>query len=410
MRVGPGTWVRWVAEHQALVPGRSFEDVQVSGPFRAWRHRHLVVPDGAERCVLEDRVEYALPVGWLGDLVAGQRVARDLARVFAFRHAVTTGDLAAHARYRATGPMRVLVSGASGLVGRALVPYLTTGGHEVLRLVRRAAAAPDEVAWDPIAGTIDAPRLEGLDAVVHLAGEPVAEGRWTTAKKARIRESRVQGTGLLAAALARARRPPGVLVSASAVGVYGDRGDETLTEESAPGEGFLAETAVAWEAALAPARDAGIRTVQLRFGIVLSPESGALGRMLPPFRRHLGGRLGSGRQHVSWIALDDALGAVHHAMATPSLEGPVNATAPHPVRNAELTKALGHALGRFTPFAMPKFAARLAFGEMADALLLSSQRVLPAALTASGYPFRYPRIEGALHHLLGVPSPAPPPP
>lgn len=298
--------------------------------------------------------------------------------------------------------MKVLLSGSSGLVGSALVPFLTSGGHQVVRLVRsQPRAEGSEVRWDPEAGDIDAAGLKGLDAAVHLAGESIAAGRWTAAKKARILESRVKGTRLIAEALAGLEQPPKVLVSASAIGYYGDRGEETLREESGSGSAFLSEVCRQWEAATEPATAAGIRVVNLRFGIILSLAGGALPRLLTPFRLGVGGRLGSGRQFMSWIAIDDVIGVILHALTTEALRGPVNAVVPQPVTNREFTKTLGRVLGRPTLFPLPAFAARLALGEMADELLLASQRVESARLTASGYQFRFPDLESALRHLLG---------
>jgi uncharacterized protein (TIGR01777 family) len=263
----------------------------------------------------------------------------------------------------------------------------------------RSEPKPGELGWDPAAGSIDKEGLEGHDGVVNLAGENIAE-RWTLAKKARIRESRVKGTRLLADALAGLSQPPKVLVCASALGYYGNRGSEVLREDSGAGSGFLAEVCQEWEAAAEPAKQKGIRVVHLRIGIVLSPAGGALAQMLLPFKMGVGGKVGSGQQYMSWVALDDVVGAIHHTLSTESLGGAANAVAPNPVTNLEFTKTLGRVLGRPTIFPMPAFAARLAFGEMADGLLLSSARLEPAQLTASGYQFRYPHLESALRHLL----------
>lgn len=298
--------------------------------------------------------------------------------------------------------MKVLVTGASGLVGSALVPLLTAGGHTVARLVRsppRPSVA--EVQWNPETGIREIASLEGMDAVVHLAGENIAGGRWTAERKARIRDSRVTGTRTLCETLARLARPPKVLVSASAIGYYGDRGGEVLRETSAPGLGFLPEVCRAWEEATEPAAQKGIRVVLLRIGVVLSPAGGALAKMLFPFKLGAGGIIGSGQQYMSWIGLDDIIGAIHHTLMTDALQGPVNVVAPRPVTNRDFTKTLGRVLGRPTLFPLPAFAARLAFGEMADALLLASTRVEPARLMAANYAFRHPDLEGALRHLLG---------
>jgi hypothetical protein len=299
--------------------------------------------------------------------------------------------------------MHILFSGASGLVGSALSPALVASGHALRRLTRSAAAAgASAVEWDPQAGRLDAAALEGIDAAVHLAGENIAAGRWTAAKKRRIRDSRVLGTRLLSETLARLSRPPRALIVASAVGFYGHRGEEVLTEDSPPGAGFLAETCCAWEAAADPARQRGVRVVHLRLGVVLSKHGGALAKMLPLFRIGLGGVIGDGRQYVSWIAIPDVVGVVQHALETESLSGPINVVAPEPVTNRELTLALGRVLGRPTLAPVPAVVARLVLGEMADAALLASTRVLPARLRACGYPFQFSRLEPALRHLLRV--------
>ncbi|MFI5090507.1 MAG: TIGR01777 family oxidoreductase [Terriglobales bacterium] len=289
--------------------------------------------------------------------------------------------------------MQVLVSGSSGLVGSALVTALEGAGHSVVRLVRRPPGA-NEIRLDPAKSP-----PEGFDAVVHLAGESIA-GRWTAEKKARIRDSRVQGTGTLAAALARTGRPPKVMVSASAIGIYGDRGDEALREESAPGSDFLAQVSQQWEAATEPAAQAGIRVVSLRIGVVLSSRGGALGRMLIPFRMGAGGRIGSGSQWMSWITLDDVVGVIQHALAADSLRGPVNTVAPNPVTNAQFTRALGQVLHRPAIFPLPAFMVRLMFGEMGEALLLGSQLVDSGKLVASGFRFRHPELKPALEAIL----------
>jgi hypothetical protein len=293
---------------------------------------------------------------------------------------------------------RILVSGVSGLIGAALFPSLKTSGWSVVRLVRGAAVGEGQIAWDP-AKAIAPEAVSGFDAVVHLAGESIF-GRWTAGKKRKIRESRVAGTFNLAQALARAEEKPKVLVCGSAIGYYGNRGEEMLSEESAPGTGFLAEVCQEWEEATTLAVQADIRTAHLRTGIVLSPKGGALGAMLTPFKLGLGGRTGDGRQWMSWIDVRDMVGAIHHILKNDLLQGPVNMVAPKPVRNAEFAQTLAGVLSRPAIFPMPAFAAKVIFGEMGEELLLGSQQVEPGKLISSGYPFRYRELRRALEGLL----------
>jgi uncharacterized protein (TIGR01777 family) len=294
----------------------------------------------------------------------------------------------------------IIVTGPTGLVGTPLVASLEAAGAKVIRGTRRTTSAAGEVYWNGEKHEIDAAKLEGVDAVVHLAGENIAGRRWTESFKREIRDSRVKGTRLIAEAIARATNKPKALICASAIGYYGNRGDELLNENSPPGDDFLAEVCSEWEASCQPARDAGVRVVNTRIGVILSPKGGALHKMLTPFKLGLGGKIGDGRQSMSWITLDDVVGALHFLVAHPTASGPVNLTAPNPVTNAEFTKTLGHVLHRPTIFPMPAFAAKLAFGEMADALLLSSTRVAPQALEATGYAFKWPQLDSALRHLL----------
>jgi uncharacterized protein (TIGR01777 family) len=301
--------------------------------------------------------------------------------------------------------LHIAVTGASGLIGSALSRRLKAAGHRVTPLVRRPAGA-GEISWDPDNGRLEPGQLEGMDAVIHLAGENVG-ARWTAARKRRIRGSRTTSTRLLAQAIARARRRPGALVSASAIGIYGNRGDEVLTENSPAGDArldFLAEVGREWEAAAEPARASGVRVVHPRFGLVLSPHGGALKKMLLPFRLGLGGRLGSGTQWMSWISIDDVVGATLHVLLTESFSGPVNMVAPEPVRNRDFTVILGRVLSRPTPFAVPAAALRLVLGEMATSTLLASARVLPKRLLAAGYRFEHSDLETALRHVLRASS------
>ena len=299
---------------------------------------------------------------------------------------------------------KILLSGGSGLIGTALVPRLRSTGVAITRLVRPGAkvnnsTGEQHIEWDPMQ-PISPERVSGYEAVIHLAGESIV-GRWTPAKKAKIRESRVMGTHYLAQALAQAKEKPAVLICSSAVGYYGNRGDDLLSEESSSGAGFLPEVCREWEAAAGPAAEADIRTVHMRTGVVLSANGGALGKMLLPFKLGLGGRLGDGRQWMSWIDMDDMVGAIHHILKNDLLHGPVNLVAPKPVTNAEFTKVLAGALSRPAIFPVPAFAAKLAFGEMGEEVLLWSQRVEPSKLIASGYPFRFRELAASLKNVLG---------
>ena len=401
IRVGPFRR-RWVGVFHDVEPGRRFRDEQVKGPFSRWLHTHSFEPEGESACCLEDRIEYVLPLGPVGNLLGNGYTQRKLRRLFAYRHAVTAADLERHLRISVPHPLRIAVSGSTGLVGTSVANFMIAGGHKVSRLVRKEPRpGQDEVFWDPSGGTIDRAGLEGLDAVVHLAGENIASGRWSESRKSKIRDSRVEGTRLLCEALSSLNSPPRVLVSASAIGYYGNRDNEVLDETSPPGSGFLAEVSKRWEEATAPASQAGIRVVNLRVGVVLSARGGALPRMLPPFRIGLGGRLGTGRQVMSWIGLDDLVGIIHFALVTATLSGPVNATAPSSITNAEFTRTLGRILRRATPFPVPAPILRALLGEMGEELLLSGARVRPLRLEEAGFRFYHPELEGALRFELG---------
>ena len=296
--------------------------------------------------------------------------------------------------------MKVLIAGASGLVGSALIPELEAEGSEVTRLVR-TSAGPAEIEWHPNNDQIDATKLEGFDAIINLAGENIAAGRWTDDQKRKIRDSRVNGTHLLSEAIAKLKQRPKVFLCASATGIYGDRGDEALDEQSDSGGGFLAGVCREWEKATEPAVQAGVRTVNLRFGPILAREGGMLAKLLTPFKMGMGGKVGSGKQYISWVAIDDAVNAIKLALNDESIRGPLNVVSPNPVTNEVFTKTLGHVLSRPTALAMPAFAVRLAFGEMADEMLLTSQRVIPKKLNDAGYEFQQPELEGALRKHLG---------
>jgi uncharacterized protein (TIGR01777 family) len=356
-----------------------------------------IVADTPDSSRVTDRCEWDPPA--IVGRVSARALGRRLHRLLGYGQDVRLGDLEEHGRFLSRPRLHVAVTGASGLLGSALVPFLTSGGHRVTRLVRRAPGA-GQASWDGRTGELA--ELRGVDAVVHLAGENIG-ARWTAARKQRIRESRSTASRGLAESLAQWAVPPRALVSASAVGIYGNRGDAPLTESSVQAgvpEDFLAAVAGEWEAATEPARARGIRTVSLRFGEVLSPAGGALKTMLPAFRLGLGGPIGGGRQWLSWIAIDDAVGAIHHGLMT-DLDGPVNATAPEPVTNREFTASLARVLHRPAVLPIPSLAVGLVLGEMGKALLLSGARVLPHRLLQSGFEFRLPMLEPALRHVLG---------
>ncbi|MEE8434005.1 MAG: TIGR01777 family oxidoreductase [bacterium] len=392
---GPVGWRRFFSFNREPTLGNS------------WLHVLTISPVGAEDCRIEDRVHWRpfLPLPWVGN-----GIPRRLERLFRHQHRRMRNDLIRHARFSGRGPLTIAVTGASGLVGTRLHAFLSTGGHRVVRLVRRDPARRDpetrasEARWHPETGEIDAAALEGVDAVIHLSGENLAAGRWNTARKAAILDSRVKSTDLISRTLAGLERKPRVLVCASAVGWYGDSGDHPVDEEHPAGEGFLAEVCRAWEAAADPAREAGIRVVHLRAGMVLAAEGGAMGKLVLPFRLGLGGRLGSGHQYMSWIAMEDLLGIIQTALFDDGLSGPVNAVAPEPPTNREFTRALGRVLKRPTVLPVLAPVVRLLFGEMGQSLLLEGQRVVPARLLAMEFPYLFPTLEAALRDELGLPA------
>jgi uncharacterized protein (TIGR01777 family) len=404
VRQGP-VRLRWTAEHRDYVPGRQFVDVQRNGPFAAWEHTHRVEPQGEGRSWMHDEIEYRLPFGSLGQALGGWLIRGKLEQMFAYRHAVLAHDQAVHAK-AAGRRLTVAITGASGMVGQNLTALLTSGGHTVRpigRAKRGRAPKPGQIVWDPAAGTIDAAALEGVDAVIHLAGEYIGQ-RWSAAAKARILESRTKGTRLIAEAMAGLQKKPEVLVSMSGAAIYGDRPGEHLDDDSAvgdPDDSFLGGVVHAWEAAADPARAAGIRVVHPRMGIVLTPAGGALQKMLPAFLAGVGGPVGSGRQGFTWIGVDDAIGGLAWMLFDETLEGPVNLTAPEPVVFEDFARALGRVLRRPAIVPLPAFVVSALFGQMGRETLLGGVLLRPSRLEAAGYPFLHRDVEPALRHVLG---------
>lgn len=401
IRRGP-TELQWEVRHTDFEEGSLFRDEQISGPLARWVHTHRFVGADDGGCFVEDEVEWAPPLGALGRVLGEPFIEKELQRLFHFRHTRLRNDLQLHARYSGR-PLTVAITGASGLIGSSLSAFLTSGGHKVLPLVRDRARE-GEVFWDPKGGALDAEDLQGVDGVVHLAGESLSALRWTEEKKKEILRSRREGTLLIASTLARMRQAPQVLVSASGVNFYGHRGNDVVTEETGPGKGFLSQVCREWEGATKPAQKAGLRVVTIRSGFVISPLGPGLGKILPPFKAGLGGRFGNGRQYMSWIDLDDEVGLIHHALTRPGVAGPMNCTAPNPVPNSGFTDALGRVLGRPTVFPLPAVAIRAMLGELGVELLLKGARVIPRKAQETGYEFLFPSLEESLRFQLGKPG------
>jgi uncharacterized protein len=403
MNIGP-LRKRWVALHHDYIAGHQFVDTQANGPFASWVHTHKCVAESPTSSTLIDHIEYKLPGAVAGALLGDAYVRKQLTRMFHFRHVRTHDDLLRHAKFADRPRMRIAITGASGVVGTHLEPFLTTAGHAVLRLIRGTAMTESDVAWDPASGRLDVTKLQGIDAIIHLAGRNIAV-RWNEKNRKEIWESRVTATEKLCRTLAAMSNPPKTLICASGIGYYGNRGDEVLAEISAPGSGFTADICKAWEAATEPARQAGIRVVNLRIGPALSLKGGILKELLTPARWGLTGRVGTGRQYVPWIALDDLVYLIHHVLMTGTIHGPLNAVAPTPIRQIDFIRTLGRVIRRPTVLPMPAPAVRLLFGQMGNELLLGSARVSSATATQSGFEFMHPQLEEALRFELGITTP-----
>ncbi len=402
-KIGP-VWVRWDVEHRDYVQGVQFRDVQINGPFAEWEHEHrFAAADGVDHaCLLTDSISYQLPFGLFGRIFGEAFARNELTRLFSYRHGITKADIESAARTISVRPMKFLIAGASGLVGRALIPFLQTQGHTVVRLVRRPVQVADEVFWNPAKGELSAEAMRGVDVVINLSGEGIADARWSAARKDAILSSRVDSTRTLVQAMRQlTRNRPFVFISGSATGFYGSKGDTVLDEDSPRGTGFLSDVCEAWEHEAREAEALGVRVVRLRTGVVLTPAEGALAKMMPAFLAGVGGRLASGKMWMSWISMDDLVGVIYHAVLDRRCDGAVNAVAPGAVTNAEFTRVLARVLRRTAILPMPGLALGAIFGEMARETLLASARVTPGKLQGANYVFRHATLEGALRHVLG---------
>ena len=396
--------LQWIARHKGYNPPHAFEDDMIKGPFKSWHHLHSFVPNDDGTCRVVDTVNFSVPFGSLGMLVAGRSIKKRVDRMFKARANRLTRDMARHKEFEHLDRKKILIAGSSGLIGRQLVAFLDTGGHDIWRLVRRTPTeGANEIQWDPSSGTIDAASIEGFDAVIHLGGAGIGDKRWSKKRMDLIRTSRTDSTALLASTLASLKSKPKVFLIASAIGFYGNRGEEELTEESPLGEGYLADTCIAWEAAAQPARDAGIRTIHSRTGgIVLDATGGGLGKMLLPAKLGAGGPIGRGKQWLSWISMDDEIYAMHHLLMTETCEGAYNLVAPDTVRQKAFAKVLGKVLRRPAFIPTPPFGVWILFGKMGVTLTTDSSRVLPARLLELGYRFEHTTLEPALRDTLGL--------
>ncbi len=403
-----GLRTEWLTEYRNIEPDHRIEQVQLKGPFHTWCQTSTFESITETSCKLIDDIEYSVPFGKAGSLLGEPFVQKKLKAWFTYRHRQAKTEVELHYDYHLQKRMRILVSGSTGVIGNSLCSFLETGGHEVIRLVRSEKVAslnPKTVFWDPEHGEVDRNSLESFDAVIHLGGANIAHHKWDADYKKKIRRSRVHSTQLLSALLATLQEKPSVFIVASAIGYYGDRGDEAMTEDSSPGTGFLPQLVRDWEQAAEPARKAGIRVVHPRIGVVLTPTGAALASMLPLFRCGLGGVAGTGKQYWSSVSIHDVVGAIHFTLMNETLEGAVNVVLPEALTNREFTKTLGKVLNRPTLLPMPASMIKLLLGEMGEALLLESTRVVPRKLLDAGYNFQQETVEETLRHLLGRTEP-----
>ncbi len=400
MKAG-GIPYRWHARHTDYEENRLFRDRQVRGPFSEWIHTHEFEPDGSSACFVRDLIHYRLFSHPFRESLSYKLIENKLSAIFAYRHRTLKEDLRVQLGFENREPQTILVSGASGFIGSELIPYLTTAGHKVLKLVRYQPQDENEIFWDPDFFQIDSERLEGVDSIIHLAGENIGNGHWTEKKKEKILSSRLKGTRLIAETICKMKTPPKVFLSASAIGYYGDRGDRELREDDTFGTSFIAGVCHKWEEAATIARESGTRTVMLRIGVVFDPRGGALERSLLGSRLGLKAGIGSGKHYVSWIGLNDTIDAIYHAMLDAGIEGPLNIVSPNPVTSNTLSEQLAKVAGGKLRINIPESVIRTAFGQKGEEVLLSSVRVLPEKLANSDFYFRHSTPGELFYQVLG---------
>jgi uncharacterized protein len=396
---------KWTAAHFGYLQDRRFQDKMVKGPFQSWIHTHSFIPDEIGHCIMEDKIAYSPPFGKLGPILLNDTIQNNLNQLFHYRHRILSNDINLWKKAQRSKGQKILITGSHGLIGSSLIPLLTAAGeHKITRLARppsnRNNVNSHSIVWNPINDKVNVKELEGFDVVVHLAGENIF-GRWTDSKKQRILESRIKSTRLLCDSLIKLANPPSTLICASAIGFYGNQGNEVLTEESNPGFGFLSDVCRKWEESTETARDAGIRVVNTRFGVVLTPKGGMLQKLLALSRFGIGLKLGDENKYISWVSIEDVIGSIFYSIINSSIRGPVNVVSPNPVTNLEFSKTLARIVKSKIMLPISQKLARMMLGELADAMIRSSALVVPNKLSSAGYRFVNPDLEDAFRLLLG---------
>jgi len=393
----------WKAVHSDYQKNHFFRDTQIKGPFRYWSHYHKFIPDTFQKCVLEDEIEYIIPFSFPGNIFLRKFIEKELNRIFSYRHVITARDIKMHQFYKNKKNMTILISGSSGILGSALIPFLTTGGHTVIKLVRQKIINNDEVYWNPEKGEVDIDKIGKIDAVINLSGENIGNGKWTKAKKDNIIKSRLDSSKLICRIIESIKPYPKVFLSASAIGYYGNTGDIKINEYASQGKSFISEVCKIWEkAASSISKKSSIRTVFMRIGVVLTPAGGALKKLTLPFKLGVGFKIGKGSQYMSWIGIEDFIGSVYHLLQKDSIEGPINIVSPNPVTNYQFSQILGKILSRPTIFTIPPLLIEAFFKDMGKEVLLEGCRVMPEKLINSGYNFIHTDLANALKESLGL--------